>query len=100
MQLALLMVAEESLRASLTYISCRALGFGGVKTGAYMSCEWLVNNPALAWLTAVRFEIFGGQTNILASSRHPAKGIRQIGLFKVDSAGKRRLLCSCHRSSM
>lgn len=53
MQLALLTVVEESLTARLTYMSCRALGFGGVKTGAYMSCEWLVNNPALAWLTAI-----------------------------------------------
>ena len=35
---------------------------------------------------------------ILASSRHPAKGIRRIGLFKVDSAGKRRLLGCCHRT--
>ena len=40
-----------------------------------------------------------GQTSVLASSRHPAKGIRQIGLFKVDSGGKRRLLYCCHRSN-
>ncbi len=43
--------------------------------------------------------IFDGQTSILASSRYPAKGIRQIGLFKVDSGGKRRLLHCCHRSN-
>ena len=43
--------------------------------------------------------IFDGQTSILASSRCPAKGIRQIGLFKVDSGGKRRLLHCCLRSN-
>ncbi len=43
--------------------------------------------------------IFDGQTSILASSRCPAKGIRQIGLFKVESGGKRRLLHCCHRSN-
>ena len=37
---------------------------------------------------------------ILASSRYPAKGIRRISLFKVDSGGKRRLLHYCHRSEM
>ena len=37
---------------------------------------------------------------ILASSRYPAKGIRRRSLFKVDSAGKRRLLHCCHRSDM
>lgn len=37
---------------------------------------------------------------ILASSRYPAKGIRRRDLFKVDSAGKRRLLHWCHRSDM
>ena len=37
---------------------------------------------------------------ILASSRHPAKGLRRISLFKVDSGGKRRLLHYCHRSDV
>ena len=38
--------------------------------------------------------------SILASSKYPAKGIRRISLFKVDSGGKRRLLHCCHRSDM
>lgn len=38
--------------------------------------------------------------SILASNRYPAKGIRGINLFKVDSGGKRRLLHCCHRSDM
>ena len=33
---------------------------------------------------------------ILASNRYPAKGSGKTGFFKVDSAGKRRLLYDCH----
>lgn len=36
---------------------------------------------------------------ILASNRQPGEGPSgQMDFFKVDSAGKRRLLCCCHRA--